>query len=162
TIRLDRARFAGLGARGTDIAVGARRGVVALCDVRVARTNQTAAPSGFGMVRIEVQDAATRKTVPARVGLYNASGRAPLPSDRAISVQRFPDPARRHWLNRRTMWPSANRQAFYIDGRYEARVPVGRYEVAVTRGPEYRAYRGVVDVRRDETATIDIALQRYD
>jgi hypothetical protein len=163
TVTLDRARLAGLGALKTDLAVGARRGVVALCDISIARSGTTKAPAPLGAVRIETRDAATGRVVPARVGIYDASGRAPLPSEGAIPVNRFADQVRRHWLNRRTMWPSANRQAFYIDGRYEARVPSGTYEIAITRGPEYRAYRGSFEVKSGTTpTTVVVSLERYE
>jgi hypothetical protein len=160
TLRLDRARFAGQGILKTDLAVGARGGTIALCDIQIARTNTTAAPGSYGQLRLEVKDDAGR-TVPARVGLYDARGRAPLPSDRALSVHRFADDVRLLWVNRRTPWPSDHRQAFYISGSYDARVPAGLYDLVVTRGPEYRVYRGKVDVRAEETATTRVTLDRY-
>jgi hypothetical protein len=161
TVTLDRARLAGLGAQNTDIAVGARRGVVALCDIAINRSGSTKRPSAFGIVRIEIKDAKTGRLVPARVGIYDESGRAPLPSERAVPVNRFGDLMRRHWVNRRTMWPSVNRQAFYISGRYEARVPSGAYEIAITRGPEYRFYHGRFEVKPNESTDINVALERY-
>ena len=160
-VTLDRARLAGLGALGTDLAIGARRGLVALCDIAIARSGTTSSPTTFGRVQLGVRDEDSGRSVPARVGIYDATGRAPLPSGRAIAVRRFTDEVRRHWLNRRTMWPSVNRQAFYIDGSYEARLPVGTYELAVTRGPEYRAYHGTFEVRRGETADATVVLERY-
>jgi len=84
TLRLDRARFAGQGILKTDLAVGARGGTIALCDIQLTRTNTTAAPASFGQLRLEVKDGAGR-AVPARVGLYDARGRTPLPSDRALT-----------------------------------------------------------------------------
>jgi len=162
TVSLDRARLAGLGAEQTDLAVGARRGVVALCDIAVTRSGSTKPSAGFGTVRVETKDAKTGRIVPARIGIYDESGRAPLPSEAAVPVNRFGDLVRRHWLNRRTMWPSANRQAFYSDGRYEATVPAGPYEIAITRGPEFRSYHGRFEVRPGVPNDISIALERYD
>lgn len=162
TVTLDRARLAGLGAQGTDLAVGASGAAVALCDVSIERSGTTERPSQFGAVRLTVQDAATGSAMPARVGIYDDTGRAPLPSESAIPVWRFIDEVRRHWLNRRTMWPSDNRQAFYMNGSYEARLPVGSYEIAATHGIEYHAYHGAFEVRAGETTELTAALRRYD
>jgi len=92
--------------------------------------------------------------------LYDSTGRMPLPSDKAMLVQRFTDRVRRIWMNNRTFWPSDNRESFIVNGSYDARVPVGIYDLIVTRGPEYRAYRGKVDVRADGTSTT-VMLDRY-
>ncbi len=162
TVTLDRARLAGLGAQETDLAVGVYRGTVALCDVSIERSGTTRAATEFGVVQLTVEDADTSSTMPARVGIFDATGRAPLPSDDAIPVWRFIDEVRRHWLNRRTMWPSENRQAFYIDGSYEARLPVGSYELAATHGIEYHAYYGTFEVGAGETTEVAVLLQRYD
>ena len=86
--------------------------------------------------------------VPARVGLYDESGRLPLPSQDAVPVRRFTDEIRRVWMNRRTFWPVESHEAFYVNGTYEARVPVGTYDLVVARGPEYRVHRQRVTVSR--------------
>jgi hypothetical protein len=160
TVRLDRARLAGLGVQKTDLAVGGRGGI-ALCDIELVRSGSTKAPEAFGRLRLDVRDARARRSVPARVGLYDATGRAPLPSERAILVHRFADEVRLLWVNRRTMWPSLNRQAFYVEGDYDARLPAGTYELVVTRGPEYRAYRNTIEVRKDETLRVVVNLERF-
>lgn len=160
TLTLDRARFAGQGTHSSDFAVGSRTGV-ALCDVTVTRSGTTVAPSSFGTVRLTVKDVKTGAIVPARVGIYDASGRAPLASDRAIMLQRYADDVRMLAVNDRTFWPSTNRQAFYVDGRYEARLPVGTYELAATRGLEYRAAHLTFDVRQDKVTEVAVPLDRY-
>lgn len=71
----------------------------------------------------------TGRPVPARVGMCDETGRAPLASDRALMLQRYADDLRMLPVNQRTFWPSANRQAFYVDGRYEGRVPAAKYEL---------------------------------
>ena len=162
TVDLERARFAGLGAQQTDLAIGARRGLVALCDIAIERSGTTKAAEAFGRLQLSVIDEDGGRSVPARIGIYDATGRAPLPAEGAIVVNRFTDEIRRHWLNRRTMWPSANRQAFYSDGTYAAQLPVGPYELVVTRGPEYRAYHGRFEVRREETTGVTVTPERYD
>ena len=159
-LTLDRARLAGHGTRGIDIAVGSRDGV-AVCDIEVTRSGATEAPAAFGRVRLQITDAASGRPVPARVGLYDSTGRMPLPSDDAILVHRYTDEVRRLSITSRTFWPSQHRQVFYVNGRYEARVPAGTYELAVTRGIEYRVHHGEVEIRSGETITVPIALERY-
>lgn len=162
TIRLKRARLAGMGAQSTDFAVNGRGGAIALCDIRLERTNTTRKPAAFGTVQLTVQDAASGRVVPARLGLYDDTGRMPLPSPRAVSVLRFTDVTRRQWLNRRTFWPSESREAFYVNGHYDARVPVGRYQLVATRGPEYRAFSQVIEVKAEATTNVTVPLVRYD
>ncbi|MEE8131292.1 MAG: CehA/McbA family metallohydrolase [Vicinamibacterales bacterium] len=160
TLTLDRARFSGRGVQRTDLAVSGRGGI-ALCDVAIERTGTTQAPTQFGRLVLDVRDGNGGPFVPARVGLYDTTGRAPLPSDRALSIHRFADEIRLLRVNARTFWPSANRLAFYTDGSYETRLPIGTYELVVTRGPEYRSHRSMVEIRRDETTTLTVPMQRY-
>ena len=162
TLRLDRARLAGQGVLNTDLAIGARnQGVIAVCNVEVARSNATRAAAATGRIHLDVIDAGSNRAVPARIGLYDSSGRIPLPSKDALAVHRFGDEARLQWLNRRTFWASDSRQAFYVSGPYEATLPVGAYDLVAARGPEYRLAKRRVDVRANETTTIRVALQRY-
>jgi hypothetical protein len=160
TVSLRRARLAGLGVEKTDLAVGARGGVM-LCDIAVARSGTTEPPAATGRVRLEVKDERTGVLVPARVGLYDASGRAPLPSDQALRVHRYADETRLLWVPQRLRWPSANRVAFYVNGSYESQVPAGTYEVVATHGPEYRVFKGAVEVKAGRTSPVTIPLQRY-
>jgi len=160
TVRLDRARFAGLGISRTDLAVGARGGI-ALCDITIARSGSTKPAAATGRIHIEVKDARTGELVPARLGLYDATGRTPLPSDQALLVHRYADETRLLWVAQRLLWPSAQRQAFYVNGEYESQVPAGSYELVATRGPEYRLFKGTVDVKPGQTNQVTIALQRY-
>lgn len=159
-VTLDRARFAAHGIRDTDLAIGGPEGI-ALCDIEVVRSHATPVPAGYGTLRLTVEDAASGRSVPARFGLYDETGRAPLPSERSVLVHRFVDEVRLLWVNPRTWWPSEHRLAFYVDGEYEARLPVGSYELVATRGPEYRGYQRTVDVRADETTDLTVSLERY-
>jgi len=162
TLRLDRARFAGQGILKSDLAIGARnQGAIALCDIEIARSNTTRVPSSFGRLHLDLKDSRSGRSAAARVGLYDVTGRIPLPSDEAVPVHRFADEARLLWMNRRTFWTSTNRQAFYVNGSYDARMPTGTYELILTRGPEYRLVRRKVDVRTNETTNVDVALERY-
>ena len=160
TVTLDRARFAGHGIQGTDLAIGGRGGI-ALCDVELVRSHETPVPSGFGRLILDIEDGASGRSVPARVGLYDPTGRAPLPSESSVLVHRFTDEVRLLWINPRTSWPSENRLAFYVNGHYETRLPAGTFELVATRGPEYREYRTEIEVRADETLDVDIQLKRY-
>ncbi len=160
TLTLGRARFAGRGVQNTDLAVSAREGI-ALCDVSIERSGTTPVPTRFGRLVLDVRDGDGGPEVPARVGLHDATGRAPLPSDRAVSLHRFTDEIRLLRVNARTFWPSDNRLAFYVNGSYEARLPAGDYELVVTRGPEYRFHRSTIEIRADETTSVTVPLQRY-
>jgi hypothetical protein len=162
TVDLPRARLAGQGAQGVDLAIAGRQGVFGLCDVSLTRSGTTRAPGSFGQIRLEVKDARTGRTVPARVGLYDDTGRLPLPSSDAVPVRRFTDRIRRVWMNRRAFWPAASREAFYVNGTYEARAPAGTYDLVVSRGPEYRLHRQKVTVRTGEVSPIVVSLNRYD
>jgi hypothetical protein len=160
SVTLERARFAGQGTQGGDIAIGTRDGV-AVCDIKVERSNTTRTPTEFGTVKLSFQDAKTGGLVPARVGLYDSTGRAPLASDKSLMLQRFADDLRMLSVNERTFWPSGNRQAFYVDGNYETKVPVGTYELVATRGLEYKAWRGKVEVKKDATTAATVSFERY-
>jgi hypothetical protein len=163
TVRLERARFAGLGILKTDLAVGARGGI-ALCDLAIARSGSAkppGPPSATGRIHIEVKDAQTGELVPARLGLYDATGRTPLPSDQALLIHRYADETRLLWVAPRLIWPSRHRQAFYANGSYENQVPAGSYEVVATKGPEYRVFKSTVEVKPGQTNRVTIVLQRF-
>lgn len=160
TVTLDRARFAGLGTSGVDLAIGAASGM-ALCDVQLRRSFATPAAAASGQVQLEVRDEATGALVPARVGIYDSSGRAPLPSPQALLVERFADKVRLLPVDPRAFWPTSNRQAFYVSGSYQAQLPAGTYELAITRGPEYRDYYGTFTVQKGQTTPVAVRLKRY-
>lgn len=161
TVRLDRARFAGSGILGTDIAVGAPRGgTMTLCGITLSRpepATATAASAGFSLT---VVDGVTGQPVAARVGLYTTTGRMPLPSDEAAMMHRYGDEVRMQWLTTKAAWPLPHRSIFYIDGTYSSRVPAGTYDLVVARGPEYRIYRGQVAVP-EAGAAVTVRLERF-
>jgi hypothetical protein len=168
TLTLDRARFAGQGVQGSDLAVGIQRqkngvaeGLVTLCDIKVERSNTTPVPAPLGTVKLTIKDAKTGGSVPARVGLYDATGRAPLPSDKALTLQRYADDLRMLNVNERTFWPSKNRLSFYVDSDYDGAVPAGTYELVVSRGLEYRVHQSKFEVKAGQTTRVDVALERY-
>jgi hypothetical protein len=168
-ITLDRARFAKFGTRGVDIAVqttdykdqGIPDGRIALCDLQIARRARSSGAKEYGSIQLDTNDARTGGPVPARVGIYDATGRAPLPSDHALLVERFADKVRSLSVDLRAFWPSDNRVAFYVKGIYESKLPVGTYELVATHGPEFRAYHGRFEVRKDQVTRVSIPLERY-
>jgi hypothetical protein len=85
---LERARFAGQATQGADIAIGTRSGV-AICDIALERTHSTPLPVAFGEALLTIKDGPTGRRVPARVGIYDATGRAPLRRPRCS--RRIPD-----------------------------------------------------------------------
>ena len=138
------------------------RGAGSRCATSRSRAAAPAkAAAAAGGVRIEVTDAQTGRAVPARLGLYDATGRTPLPSDQAILVHRYADETRLFWVAPQLAWPSTNRQAFYVRGSYEAQVPAGSYQLVVTRGPEYRAHKATIEIKAGQTSTVTVPLQRY-
>lgn len=161
SVTLERARFIGRGAAGVDLAVGHGEETVAICDLRLERSGATEVPADSGAVRLEVRDGATGRVVPARAGLYDATGRPPLPSDDALVVERFSDELSLLHVGPGNLWPSENRQAFYTDGTYGARVPAGEYELVVTKGFEFRAHRSQVEVSPGGEAEVTVELERY-
>jgi hypothetical protein len=161
-LKLDRARLSGQGTRGIDIAVGpGRKGLVALCDIAISRPATTKIPDAFGRLRLSVSDAESRLPLPVRAGIYDATGRAPLPSQSAVLIQRFGDKIRLLPVAPRAAWPSENRLAFYVDGEYEAKLPIGSYELVVSHGPEYRTFHGKFDIKKDSQTAIAVDLKRY-
>src|SRR5262249_24023344 len=144
----------------TDLAVGARGGIV-LCDISIARSGTTRPLPAKGRLHVEIKDAQTGQAIPARLGLYDTTGRTPLPSDQALMIHRYADDRRVVWVAPRLVWPSTERQAFYVDGSYDSEVPAGSYNVVATRGPEYRVFTSTVDVKAGQANRAVVSLQRY-
>lgn len=172
TLSLPRARFANLGAFGTDFSIVSFAGTpITVCDVRLERSDTTPIPRAFGRAVIELRDEQGRP-VAARVGLFDETGRMPLPNEQAVAIPLYEDrtrmPALRpagaeHFLaSGGAVWPARHRAAFYVDGRYEARLPAGRYELVATRGPEYRIARRPFTITEGQTTPVRVALARWD
>jgi len=170
-ITLPAARFAGLLEFGTDLrlaaeaspGVGARgtRPAITVCDIRVARSYATPAEAAFGWLNLVVRDEHGQPS-PARLGLYDASGRLPMPEAAALPVKDFSSVSRTFLMPEGTVnWPAPNRQAFYVDGSYRARLAAGEYSLVMTKGIEYRYGRREFTIVPGETLALDVTLERW-
>lgn len=179
SLPMERARFANLGFEGSDFSIAADDSLrkafyspsptdarpprqFTICNLSLRRSYTTPSRKVFGGIEIEVVDENGQPT-PARMGLYDSSGRLPLPSDGAVVLENS--------LRGRTrvvdlgvgvpVWPGKNRSSFYSNGKYRSRLPAGEYELIVAKGMEYRLARQRLTVLPDETNKIKIRLQRW-
>ena len=167
---LERARFAG---RHIGSEIGAVGNLVsgdfylkstadmAVCSITLKRSYATANPISFGKITLNILDE-LGDPIPARVGIYDTSGRMPLPSLEALPIKYAAGTTRVVTLNSASIpWPEKNRQAFYVNGRYHATLPVGHYRIIVARGPEYRIVENKFEIEADEDKPVDIVLTRW-
>jgi hypothetical protein len=168
-LSLARARLADRGDYGTDLMIAAQAAAfgfgpppkpVTICDVRVERSYQTPAPAPYGWLDLTVAGA-DGKPMPARVGLYDATGRMPIPSDEAVEIKKFDDRSRTYLLRAETAWPVENKLVFYVDGRYRARLPAGGYRLVASRGIEYRMIDERITISAGETLAKTVELVRW-
>lgn len=181
TVRLDRARFAGRGPRGTDLLLGApgadftghagdaKKIVVAAIEV-----------TPVGDVVAEVRDAHLALTVldehgeptAVRVGIYDAGGREVLPGDDAVPIGRYGEDVRHVALRSisaeestpegpREAWPMANRWVMYVDGRWGADIAAGTYDLVLMKGPEYRWERRRISIAPGAAHREEVRMQRW-
>ena len=171
-IKLERARFANRKYEKTDFSIAAPNSKfppasyqhgheIALCGVKISRENKRGKDTPTGRLHLKVTN--ERGDADAvRVGLYDAEGSAPLTDDSALTVMRFEERIRELPLRfAPRAWPSTGRFVFYIDGEYEADIPVGNYTLAVSKGPEYRLNAHDVVITAGETITIKSRLKRW-
>ncbi len=175
-ITLERARFANRGMAGSDIALVAlgaqipvsedETNTLTVCSVALKRSHQTKAPNEFGLLDIEIVDEATGRATPARLGLYDGTGRMPLPSDDALTIKSYEDPVKQIFLRSNfgpgQPWPVSNRYVFYADGRYRARLPVGTYTLIISKGLEYRFVRETITITADRKIELKVRVPRWD
>jgi hypothetical protein len=178
-IPLERARFANRLFAGSDLALAATGAVypysadaeheIAVCGLTFARAGgeraapapKRTAPVAKGRLSLRLLDAAGRPTQ-ARVGLYDASGRMPLPSREAVRVRRYAEDLRQlPVIGSREFWPAPGGYAFYVDGRYSADVPAGEYDLVVMKGPEHRVHRRKVRIAAGARTAVDVRLERW-
>ena len=172
-IRLERARFANRGESGTDFVITAPDGTwlgdpraehkIVLCDLKITRSHKTVLPKKFGKLQLTVVDG--EQLSPVRIGLYDEADRMPLPTDNALTIRNYDDRTKQIFLRKThptvPPWPHDNRFFFYIDGRYEADLPIGNYELVITKGPEYRRELISIQILEGETSALEVALSRW-
>ena len=168
---LKRARFANrpilLQLHSGDFAVGVNRGgyidpikSVTVCDIKIIRNDELRSSSRAGRLTIEVVDENGFLT-PARIGLYNDTGRMPLPSSDALSIDYYSLKSRSLPIGTLLKWPVENRFAFVINGDYRAELPPGKYDLVAMRGLEYEAVREHFEIRPNEETRLKIKLSRW-
>ena len=114
-VELERARFAGRGDFETDLMiVGIPNPSVAnpesmtICDLRITPSFETERPDETGWLALSIYDERGR-LAPARLGLYDESGRTPLPSTSALNIEEYDDRTRLVYLEQEpgsANWPS--------------------------------------------------------
>jgi hypothetical protein len=172
TFTLQRARFAG-GPLGVflpiyynDFSIGASpaesggESKVTVCNIELKRSYTTPQPK-YGSLELKTLDQ-DGKPVPARVGIYDATGRMPVPASEAVPLKSEHDLVNTIALREGSAsWPVKNRQIFYIDGCYHARLPVGSYDIVAVRGLEYRIARRSVVIEANKETVAAMRLQRW-
>lgn len=170
-ISLERARFAGRIDFSTDFKITASsdrsgdprrvRSHATICDISVSRSFSTSDEVRYGWLNLTVRNERGEST-PVRLSILDKSGRAPLPNKSALTVKDFSNNTRTILLPGGTVnWPSENRYAFYIDGEYRARLPVGQYSVVITKGLEYRYLEKEVLITNASTLSETLSLERW-
>ena len=174
TLVLERARFANRGMAGTDIALVAggalwpaaedESNTLTLCDLRLKRTGTTPEAPATGELDLEIVDSGARTS--ARVGLYDTTGRTPLPGPEALVIESYSEEVRQLALRSSygppQRWPSENRYVFYVDGRYRAWIPAGRYRLVVAKGPEYRVVERTLTIESGGKTSTRVEISRWD
>ena len=173
SVSLPRARFANRGESGTDLLIASLNATwtgapdadhkIVLCDVAIERSHETRQPAGIGNLRLTIREG--DEPTPARVGLYDETGRMPLPADGAVTINHYDEQVRQVFLKKTFAtiqpWPHDNRRIFYVDGEYESGLPVGSYQLVVTKGPEYHRQVVSFEVTEDELTSLDVEMTRW-
>ncbi len=167
-IPLPKARFANRGDHSTDLMLtaagsssipGQLSPTISVCDIQIERTFETPQVR-YGRLNLTIEDTDGTPTA-VRMGIYAADGRLPMPSTDAIAVRKFDDLTRTYLLQDSVVWPHKNRYVLYIDGGYQAQVPVGRYQLRATKGFEYRMLQQTIEVKANTTTTHTYRLERF-
>ena len=173
-VDLERARFANRGEAGSDFAIAGLSAMwpgiadenhrIVICDLQIKRSHKTVEAGAFGRLALTVNDVAGEAT-PARIGIYDATGRMPLPSAAALTIRNYDDLTRQVFLRVShgtiSPWPHDNRHISYIDGNYAAELPAGDYQLIVSKGPEYEVSVRDFVITDGQTESVDVALARW-
>lgn len=174
-VKLERARFANRGQGGSDFGIAAPSAMwpgtpdenhrIVICEVQLRRSNRTASAAPFGELALSIADRSSGQKTAARMGIYDSSGRMPLPSQDALTLHNYDDNVRQIFLRAThgtiTPWPSENRYIFYASGTYRARLPEGDYALVASKGPEYRVVERSFAIRSGETHQLEVPLERW-
>ncbi len=174
TVELDRARFANRGESGTDFAIAGLSAMwpgipdenhrIVICELTIKRSFDTVPPQSFGDLMLRVTDSSGEAT-PARIGLYDRTGRMPLPAADALPIRNYADFTRQVFLRATHQkippWPHDNRHIFYVDGEYATELPEGEYTLVVSKGPEYKLALRKFLITENETASVTVSLDRW-
>ncbi len=173
-VTLERARFANRGEVGSDFVLAGFSAMwpgvpdeqhrIVICNLAITRSNSTATHKHFGMLKLQVKDEAA-KTTPVRIGIYDGSGRMPLPSDDALTIRNYNDLTKQIFLRAThgtiSPWPHDNRHVFYINGDYRAKLPAGNYQLVLSKGPEYGVIIEDFLIKDGNTTEVDVNLERW-
>ena len=172
TIKIDRARFSNRREGGADFQIASYaanlyhnhgKPTVSVCDVKITRSHKTERPSNYGVFSLTIKDENGKPTA-ARVGLYDKTGKSPLPSDDATLINMIGDDARQVNMvihQEYDFWPGKGRIIFYADGAYRSKLPTGEYQLVLTKGPEYRIINQNITVRANIKNEVQITMNRW-
>lgn len=174
TVELERARFANRGEAGSDFAIAGLSAMwpgipdenhrIVICGLEVRRSHTTGTPNASGRLLLTVSDESGTVT-PARIGIYDATGRMPLPSDDAMTIRNYDDLTRQVFLRTThstiAPWPHDNRHIFYMDGSYAADLPAGSYKLVVSKGPEYEVIATDFAIAEGEHEPVEVVIDRW-
>jgi len=135
---------------------------IALCNLVIERGLANTEEPPLARFELELKDERGNSTA-ARVGLYRLTdGWSPKPGDSAIRMRLLGLEQEEFYLiDGQENWPGKGRYVFYVDGEYSNNVPVGRYQLVVTKGPEYRVIEEVVDVQPDKINRVSQEIKRW-
>jgi hypothetical protein len=169
-ITLDRARLANRKYEGTDFSIAAlaatypfsqdESATVTLCDINV-HIEAKKPVSQTGLLKLNV---ANENGLPAtvRAGLYADDGTSPLTDESALTVLRYVEEVKQlPLMDTNAFWPGIGRYVFYINGKYQAVLPIGKYQLVISKGPEYRVLEQTINIQADKTSKLKVELERW-
>ncbi len=123
--------------------------------------------TGDEYLSVTVLDAGTGEPTPVRVRLTDADGNPPRTVGASVvSESAFAVPPQAIGV----MWGRSDRAdgyalqpdgSFYVDGSFQARLPLGTYRLQVSKGYEYTMYTQEIEIRRGDQTRRTIELQRW-
>lgn len=173
---LERARFVNSGHAGTDFtiyAIGANpfdlkmddSHTLTISNIIISRDKKVVVSKPKEKFNLTTNDE-SGKMVPARIGIYSLENNwMPLPTKQAIGFDYFSDKKNELFLRSQGMrpdyWPSENRHFFYSNGSYTANLPIGKYKLIISKGPEYLISETEFEIKPNEQTNLDIILKRW-